>query len=52
MVDGNGVKLQLKDLSLIDGMLYLKSEIGYVASGNIITLMSIYNPRRLGQGPV
>lgn len=37
MVDGTGVKLQLTDLPLIDGMLDLKSEIGYVASGNILS---------------
>lgn len=48
MVDGSVLKLQLHDLSLINGLLYLKLEIGYVTVGNILsynTLMSIYIPR-------
>lgn len=34
--------LQLKDLFLIDDGLYLKSEIGYVASGNILSYNNIF----------
>ena len=48
------VELQLKDVSLMDGTLSLKSEIGCVASGNILSYnipMPIYNPRWLNQGP-
>ena len=48
VVDESTVELQLKDVSLIDGTLHLKSEIGCVASGNIVsynTPMPIYNPR-------
>lgn len=55
MVDGNAVKLQLRDLSLTGGMLYLNSELCYVASGNILPcniLRSIYTVRGLSQGPV
>ena len=37
VVDGTGIRLQLTDLPLIDGMLDLKSEIGCVASGNILS---------------
>ena len=46
--DGSGVKLQLKDVSLMDGTLSLKSGAGCVASGNMVThdaLMPIYSPR-------
>lgn len=53
VVDGSGVKMQLKYLSLIHGLLHLKSEIGYVASGNILsynTLISIYTPGEWVQG--
>lgn len=34
-------EVQLQDLSLIDGTRYLKLEIGYVASGNILSSITL-----------
>lgn len=37
VVNESGVELQLRDVSLVDGILHPKSEIGCVALGNIVS---------------